>query len=130
MKLLGSAVTAGKMSNRVGRRWISLLVEEEETWQGAMVVRMVKSIAKMLTMLVMMVKSSARMVDLSPVQPGVPNSITSGDSPPLMENHIRFVTLYSSFHNNNIPQQHFLDQEGSVKMTLESKSTERIARLL
>ena len=123
---MGSAVTAGKMSKRVGRRCISLLVEEEIlrgarvlftagkmssrvgrrcsmvlTLQGlAMVLAMVvKSSTRMVAMVVTMVvkssamvltmvKSIARMVDLSPVQPGVPSSITSGDSPPLMRKHI------------------------------------------
>ena len=85
VKLLGSAVTAGKSSKREGRRW-SMVVEEETGLCGRLVV---------------MVRSSARMVDLSPVQPGVPSSITTGDSPALLGS-----TFDLSFNfTENIPKQ-------------------------
>ena len=74
VKLLGSAVTTGKIINKVGRRCISMVVVVE-TLQGP---------ARVVTM----VKSSARMLDLRPVQPGVPSSITTGDSPPLMRKQV------------------------------------------
>ena len=80
VKLLGSAVTAGKSSNRVGRR-CNMVVEDTVQWDR----------------LVMMVRSNARMVDLSPVQPGVPSSITTGDSPPLLG---RTFDLSFSFREN------------------------------
>ena len=63
VKLLRSAVTTGKSSNREGS-----MVVERRKWGRLLV----------------LVRSRTRMVDFTPVQPGVPSSITTGGSPALL----------------------------------------------
>ena len=88
VKLLGSAATAGKSSSREG----SMVVE-----RGRLARLLV------LVLMLLLVRSSTRMVvDFSPVQPGVPSSITTGHSPALLGS-----TFDLSFHFTNKTALHY-----------------------